>query len=111
MTGQRLPAAGGRAPSRALTDEEMLMLSTLVRPVAAANVAASCIGCAIVAALAENGAIDPARAVAWAEWMSGNLPPSIDKDLRDPIANTLRSFATMLHAMSTAPADATMTRQ
>jgi hypothetical protein len=66
---------------------------------AGSNMGAAEIGCAIVIALAERGAIDPSRAVAWAEWMADNQPEATESSVAESAATTLRSFAKVLNAM------------
>ena len=60
------------------------LVDAFIPQFAAANLGAACVGCAIVAALAESGAINPARAVTWPEWMAANLPSDVDPRVAKP---------------------------
>ena len=73
------------------------LVDAFIPQFAAANLGAAC---AIVAALAESGAINPARAVTWPEWMAANLPSDVDPRLREAAANTLRTFGQVLGSMA-----------
>jgi hypothetical protein len=66
---------------------------------AGSNMGAAEIGCALALALGERGAIDPSRAVAWAEWMADNQPEATESSVAESAATTLRSFAKVLSAM------------
>ena len=76
------------------------LVDAFIPQFAAANLGAACVGCAIVAALAESGAINPARAVTWSEWMAANLPSDVDPRVREAAANTLRTFGQVLGSMA-----------
>jgi hypothetical protein len=77
-----------------------LMARAVVMTAAASNLAAFEIACAVVAALVERAAIDPARVVAWARWMATNQPEATEPAVSEGAANTLRTFAGLLEAMA-----------
>jgi hypothetical protein len=78
------------------------MLAGLTPQFAASNLAAAQIGCAIVCALHERGAIDTARVVERAQWMADNQPAVTAPAITTAVSNTLRTFATVLASMTSA---------
>jgi hypothetical protein len=77
-----------------------IMARSIALTSAASNMAAVEASCAIVSALAERGGLDPARVVAWAQWMAENQPAGTEPTVSDGAANTLRTFAKLLSAMA-----------
>jgi hypothetical protein len=83
-------------------------IAGLALQVAGSNTAAVEIGCAIVAALADRGSVDPSRVAIWARWMAHNQPATTDETVRTAAANTLTGFASLLAAMAASPIVATV---
>lgn len=61
---------------------------------------------AIVAALAQSGAVDPLMVAAWAETFATGQSAALAPELRDGVVGQLRGFAGLLRAMATVPAGA-----
>ena len=59
---------------------------------------------AIVCALAERGAVDPLRVVAWLEFFSTLPTAAVPRETRDAIKSGLQAAADALRSMATKPA-------
>jgi hypothetical protein len=61
--------------------------------------------CAIVAALAERGAVDVLKVADWADFFSGNYNQGehIEPETRAVVSANIKSFAALLRAMNAKP--------
>ena len=64
------------------------------------NYGAVCLACAIVAALAESGVLDPNHVIKWATWMAENQPSDIEGAVSETAASMLRNFTKILEGFA-----------